>query len=83
VTSLLAAPSAQAELFTAADKAGGAATVRAGGPRVISTDARLLFEALAGVYSTLGFDAVGDQVVGDLVIARVVEPASLWTPPGS
>jgi hypothetical protein len=77
VTSLLAAPSAQPELFTAADKASDAAPVRAGVARVVSTDARLLFEALAGVYSTLGFDAVGDEVFRDLVIARVVEPTTL------
>jgi hypothetical protein len=44
---------------------------------VVSTDSRLLFEALAGVFTALGFDALGDQVFSDLVIARVVEPTSL------
>ena len=32
---------------------------------------------LAGVYADLGFDALGDEVFRDLVIARVVEPTSL------
>jgi len=77
VTSLLAAPAAQPELFTVVDEARGAAPVRASAARVVSTDARVLFEALTGVYSSLGFDAVGDEVFRDLVIARVVEPTSL------
>jgi Transposase DDE domain len=37
----------------------------------------VLFDALAGVYDGLGFDALGDEVFRDLVIARVVEPTSL------
>ena len=37
----------------------------------------MLFEALAGVYASLGFDAVGAAVFRDLVIARIVEPSSL------
>ncbi|MCK6212762.1 IS1634 family transposase [Georgenia sp. EYE_87] len=45
--------------------------------RVVSTDSRVLFEALAAVFTALGFDAVGDEVFRDLVIARVVEPTSL------
>ena len=73
VTPLLSSPPAQPELF-AAD---GPVPVRAGAARVASTDARLLFEALAGLYSSLGFDAVADEVFRDLVIARVVEPTSL------
>jgi len=80
VMPLLAAPQARPELFTAVDEArgaGGAKPVRAGAARVVSTDARVLFEALAGLYSVLGFDAVGDEVFRDLVIARVVEPTSL------
>jgi hypothetical protein len=77
VTPLLAAPPAQSELFAAVDGAGEAGLVRASAARVVSTDARVLFEALAGVYSSLGFDAVGDEVFRDLVIARVVEPSSL------
>ena len=44
---------------------------------VLKTSSGLLYEALAGVYAWLGFDAVGDEVFRDLVIARVVEPTSL------
>jgi hypothetical protein len=47
-------------------------------PRVLRSSSGLLYDALAGVYASLGFDdAVGDEVFGDLVIARVVEPTSL------
>jgi hypothetical protein len=77
VRSLLAVPPAKPELFTAVDEARRAAPVRASAARVVSTEALVLFEALTGVYSWLGFDAVGDEVFRDLVIARVVEPTSL------
>jgi hypothetical protein len=50
---------------------------RDGPGRVVSTDSRVLFEALAGVFTDLGFDAIGDEVFRDLVIGRVVEPTSL------
>ena len=46
-------------------------------PRVLKSCNGLLYDALAGVYAGLGFDAVGDEVFRDLVIARVVEPTSL------
>lgn len=46
-------------------------------PRVLKTSAGLLYDTLAGVYSSLGFDVVEDVVFRDLVIARVVEPTSL------
>lgn len=46
-------------------------------PRVLKSCNGLLYDALAGVYASLGFDAVGDEVFRDLVIARVVEPTSL------
>jgi hypothetical protein len=46
-------------------------------PRVLKTSSRLLYDALAGIYSSLGFDVVCDEVFRDLVIARVVEPTSL------
>jgi DDE family transposase len=46
-------------------------------PRVLRTTSTVLFDALAGVYSSLGFDALADEVFRDLVIARVVEPTSL------
>lgn len=45
--------------------------------RVLKTSSGLLYDALAAVYSSLGFDIVGDEVFRDLVIARIVEPASL------
>ena len=46
-------------------------------PRVVGTFSRVLYDALAAVYSDLGFDALGDVVFQDLVIARVVEPTSI------
>jgi hypothetical protein len=46
-------------------------------PRVLKSSSALLYDALAGVYSSLGFDVVDDEVFRDLVIARVVEPTSL------
>jgi len=45
--------------------------------RTLKTASRLLYDVLAGVYADLGFDALGDEVFRDLVIARVVEPTSL------
>ncbi len=45
--------------------------------RVLKTSSELLYEALAGVYTSLGFDIVADESFRDLVIARVVEPTSL------
>jgi hypothetical protein len=46
-------------------------------PHVLRTSTGLLYEALAGVYASLGFDAVRDDVFRDLVIARIAEPTSL------
>jgi hypothetical protein len=45
--------------------------------RVLKSCNGLLYDAVAGIYASLGFDAVGDEVFRDLVIARVVEPTSL------
>lgn len=45
--------------------------------RVLKTASSLLYDALAGIYTDLGFDVVDDVVFRDLVIARVVEPTSL------
>ncbi|GAB3043112.1 hypothetical protein GCM10027079_04250 [Sediminivirga luteola] len=45
--------------------------------RVLRSSAATLYEALAGVYASIGFDVIEDQVFRDLVIARVVEPTSL------
>ncbi|MDQ3451255.1 MAG: IS1634 family transposase, partial [Actinomycetota bacterium] len=74
------APSTQAGLFASTAAAPGAAQrsrERVPRPRVLKTSSRLLYDALAGVYSSLGFDVVDDEVFRDLVIARVVEPTSL------
>lgn len=46
-------------------------------PRVLKSCNGLLYDALAGIYASLGFDALSDEVFRDLVIARVVEPTSL------
>ena len=43
----------------------------------MSTDSRLLFQVLDGVYRDLGFADLGDEVFRDLVLARVVEPTSI------
>lgn len=48
-----------------------------GAGRVVGTASRVLFDALGAVFGDLGFDAVGDQVFADLVVARIVEPTSL------
>lgn len=74
VDELLAGP-AGPTLFEQED-AGRPARV-AGPAAVVGTASRVLFDALAGLYTGLGFDALGDQVFRDLVIARVVEPTSL------
>ncbi len=67
-----------AETLFAAAAAGPAPPQLVTRPRVLKSCSGLLYEALAGVYATLGFDdAVGDDVFRDLVIARVVEPTSL------
>lgn len=71
VTGLLAA-AGQAILLEPA-----ATRLRDGAGRVVATDSRVLFEALAAVFTALGFDVLGDEVFRDLVIARVVEPTSL------
>jgi len=75
---------AQVGLFAGTDVAGTDGAVvgppsrqLVGRPRVLKTSSMLLYEALASVYASLGFDALGDEVFQDLVIARVVEPTSL------
>lgn len=71
----LVAPAGDRGLFGIAGTA--APSGRAGPGRVVGTDSRILFDALAGVFTALGFDGLGDEVFRDLVIARVVEPTSL------
>jgi hypothetical protein len=55
----------------------GGAPAAAGPARVVSTDSRLLFQALDGVFEDLGFGVLGDDVFRDLVLARAVEPTSI------
>jgi hypothetical protein len=50
---------------------------RVSAPQVTGTSSRVLFDVLAAVYSSLGFDAVADETFRDLVIARIVEPTSI------
>lgn len=71
----LVAPAGDRGLFGIAGTA--APSGRVGPGRVVGTDSRILFDALAGVFTALGFDGLGDEVFRDLVIARVVEPTSL------
>lgn len=46
-------------------------------PKVVGTSSRLVFDALAGLYTDLGFDVLGDDTFRQLVIARIVEPTSI------
>ena len=55
----------------------GGTRAAAGPARVVSTDSRVLFQALDGVYGYLGFGALDDDVFRDLVLARIVEPTSI------
>jgi hypothetical protein len=71
----LVAPAATPTLFGTEPPCGTSAA--AGPARVVSTDSRVLFQALDGVYGDLGFGALGDEVFRDLVLARVVEPTSI------
>jgi hypothetical protein len=47
-----------------------------GSGRTMATNSRLLYDVLGAVYDWLGFDAVADPVLRDLVIARITEPTS-------
>ncbi|MFC7579879.1 IS1634 family transposase [Schaalia naturae] len=74
-TRLLGAPRVAA-LF---DEPGSPARERgpAAPPRVVGTSSRVLYDALSAVFTDLGFDALGDAVFRDLVIARIVEATSI------
>src|SRR5690606_24758886 len=74
-TRLIGRPGAAA-LF---DEPGSAAGERGpvAPPRVVGTSSRVLYDALSAVFTDLGFDALGDAVFRDLVIARIVEPTSI------
>jgi len=67
-------PAGQAGLFDMSGRKRGRPVPAAG---VLKTCSRVLFDAIAGVYADLGFDALDDAVFRDLVIARIVEPTSL------
>jgi transposase len=71
----LIAPSAEESLLV--DPAPRVERSRVSAPKVVGTSSRLLFDALADVYTGLGFDVVPDATFRDLVIARVVEPTSI------
>ena len=71
----LVAPAARPALFGTGPP--GGPPPAAGPARVVSTDSRLLFQALDGVYRDLGFAALGDDVFRDLVLTRLVEPTSI------
>ena len=69
------APAPEPALLNSSPASGLA--VRTGPGRVVGTDSRVLFEALAAVYAQLGFGVLEDEVFAALVLARVVEPTSL------
>lgn len=48
----------------------------AGAPVVTGTASLLVWEALASVYASLGFDQVGDEAFKALVLGRIIEPTS-------
>ncbi|CNF55911.1 transposase IS4 family protein [Mycobacterium tuberculosis] len=77
VTPLSTAGHAQGVLEVTPGLAGASGQRRDAPGRVVGTDSRLLFDALASVYTDLGLGALGDVVFRDLVIARIVEPTSL------
>ena len=71
-------PAPAATLFTTDTVDGPSRARLVAIPRVLKSCSGLLYDALAGVYADLGFDAaVDDDVFRDLVIARVTEPTSL------
>ena len=70
---LVPAPSAG----TLLPEAAGTGRERVPRARVLRSAATTLYGALAGVYTSIGFDVVEDALFRDLVIARVVEPTSL------
>ena len=60
-----------------AERGGSVGAAPLVGPgRTVGATSRLLYDVLGHVYDWLGFDAVGDAVFRDLVIARIVEPTS-------
>ena len=77
VAGMVGAPASQGALDLPA-AASAVVPVRRDEPgRVVATESRLVYEALASVYTSLGFDSLEDPVFRDLVIARIVEATSL------
>lgn len=76
VAGLLSPPAGQPELIPAAPEHHGPGVV--GASRVVGTTSEVLYRVLVGLYDELGFGVVGNDVFRDLVIARVVEPTSLF-----
>ncbi len=72
--SMLAAP-AEPTLF--ATTSGPPARQLVPRAAVLKATSQVLYDALAQVYASLGFDVLDDPVFRDLVIARLVEPTSL------
>jgi hypothetical protein len=72
----MVAPATQAGLFASATATPSSRQL-VPRPRVLKTSSGPVYDVLAEVYSSLGFDVVDDEVFRDLVIARVVEPTSL------
>ena len=56
--------------------AAGRPRVVAGGGRVVSTSALLLWEVLTSAYARLGFEVLGDEAFRAVVLARILEPTS-------
>lgn len=59
------------------DRAAQRSRVRVAAPTVVRTTSRVLYDAVGAVFDDLGFGVVDDECFRDLVVARVVEPASL------
>ena len=57
-------------------QAGGRPVSVAGGGRVVTTSADLLWAVLTSAYARLGFDVLGDDGFRAMVLARIVEPTS-------
>ena len=47
-----------------------------GQARVVSTSSLLLWQVLTDAYRVLGFEKLGDEAFGKLVLARIIEPTS-------
>jgi hypothetical protein len=72
---LLVPSAGEPGLFTVGVPRG--AQPRVSSPTVVGTSSRLMFDALCGLYTDLGFDVLGDDTFRQLVIARIVEPTSI------